>query len=241
MNSSLTYLFILIFSFQVMVFVSGAIISLREPAGGLNGTDRLLPLRVRIILSLSLVLTAMSAWSLITGKDSSYSFYVFIGMSFSFIGDLIMAEVIKVKDRLTSGMMFFAITHCLYITAYINAIHSYNKSLKTYIIYGLILFLGLSLLGWSKFVKNKEKPKEVNMGSFIYCCLIATMNAFAFTLALTLGGKWWITSIAAVVFMLSDMLIAVTEIGRVKIKNVSLLVWLTYVAAQMGIIYAVLL
>lgn len=237
----MTYIFLLIFTFQVIIFLAGAIISLRNPAGGLNGTDRELPLKVRVILSLSLVLTALSIWTSVSGKDSVYTLFVFLGMSFAFVGDLIMADVIKLKDRLVGGMLFFAVAHLLYITAYINTIHSYDKSLKTYIFYALVIFISASTLGWMNFIKNKEKPKKVNNGSLIYGYLIAIMGAFAFTLALTLGGKWWITSLAAVIFMSSDMLIGVTEIGKMKIKNVSLLVWLTYVAAQMGIIYSVLL
>ena len=67
------------------------------------------------------------------------------------------------------------------------------------------------------------------------------MGAVAFTLAITLGGRWWSTLIGAVAFVISDDLIAITDIGSVRIKNISMWVWLTYVVAQMGIIYATII
>lgn len=241
MSSSMYYLFMLTFIFQIAIFIAGVIISFRKPAGGLNGTDRQLPLCIRIILSLSLAVTAMAIWANLSGKDAIYSLLVFIGMSFSFIGDLVMAGVIKFKDRLVCGMMCFAITHVLYISAYINTIHAHGRSLIPYAFYAIIVFWIISTSGWMKFIKNKQKPKEMNSSALIYGTLISTMVSFAATLALILGGKWWITCFAAVIFMCSDMLIGVTEIGSIKIKNVSILVWVTYVAAQMGIVYSVLL
>ena len=74
-----------------------------------------LPLIIRIILSLSLVLTALLiSLSLrnVTGN------LLLLGMIFSFIGDLFNAGVIPLKNPRIGGMLAFAPAQILYIAAF---------------------------------------------------------------------------------------------------------------------------
>ena len=63
------------------------------------------------------------------------------------------------------------------------------------------------------------------------------MAAFALALGYALG--FWLTALGGLLFVASDFIIGVTDIRGIKIKNANDWIWLTYVLAQAGIIYAV--
>ena len=78
----------------------------------------------------------------------------------------------------------------------------------------------------------------VNVGALVYGSWIAVMAAFALGMAAALGGGWWLAVLGGLSFVVSDFLIGITDIGGVDIENANDWIWLTYLAGQMGIIYA---
>ena len=159
----------------------------------------------------------------------------------SFIGDLIMARIIPMPNRLIGGMVAFGVAHALYITAYTQTIQIIS-SLAPYDhwITGLALGIGfygiVSFFGWWMLIRNPEKGAAINIGALVYGLLIGAMAAFALALGYALG--FWLTAIGGLLFVASDFIIGITDIRGIQIKNANDWVWLTYVAAQMGIIYA---
>jgi YhhN-like protein len=205
------------------------------PARATNGR---LPRPLRMALSLSLVLSAALIWAA-SPRRAVYAQWVLLGMSASFVGDLIMAELIRVPHRLIGGMAAFALAHALYVAAYVQTVHLSGAAVCNAGLWlGLAMFGGGGIVGWAAFIRNPNKDPLLNAGALLYGSWISVMASFALALAVALGGAWWLAAIGGVVFIVSDMLIGLTDIRGVRIHNGNDWIWLTYVAGQMGIIYA---
>ncbi len=104
-------LIILLFLLQLVLFIAGILGPWRDR----KPTGRL-PRAARMLLSFSLVVAAFLI--LQTGSNIPvYARWVFFGMCASFIGDLVMARLIPMPNRLIGGMLAFGVAHLLYITA----------------------------------------------------------------------------------------------------------------------------
>jgi len=222
---------------QLVLFAVGWLGPWRDPAD--HGTDGRVPRPVRMVLSASLVLAALLVWYTSSPHVAVYSRWVLLGMSASFVGDLIMAKLIALPNRLVGGMIAFAVAHGLYVTAYVQTIHAAGASLpNSGLWFGLAVFGAGTVAGWWLFIRNPRKQELLNAGALVYGSWISVMASFALALATALGGTWWVTALGGLAFVASDFIIGVTDIRGVRIKNANDLIWLTYVAGQMGIIYA---
>jgi hypothetical protein len=196
---------------------------------------------IRMGLSFSLVVGALLVW-LDAPQDSpraAYAGYVLSGMAASFIGDLIMARLIPTPNRLVGGMVAFAAAHALYIRGYFAATEAGGASIvNAALLLALLAYGMLTYFGWQSYIRNPRKPQVVNIGALVYGSWIAVMASFAFGLAGALGGAWWLTALGGLSFIASDFLIGVTDIHESYIENANDWIWLTYLAGQMGIIYA---
>ena len=94
------------------------------------------------------------------------------------------------------------------------------------------------LIGWSFLIRNPKQKKALYIGGLAYGLWIGIMASFALSLAITLGGTWWMAAAGALLFAVSDAIIGVTKIGGISFRYSEIWVWLTYVLGQMGIIYA---
>ncbi|MCL4394923.1 MAG: lysoplasmalogenase [Chloroflexi bacterium] len=232
---------VLIFiAFQVILFAIGLIGPWRDPPE--RSTNGRLPRPVRILLSLSLLAAVSVIWAS-GARSPAYAQWVLWGMFASFVGDLIMARLIPLPNRLIGGMAAFAVAHACYITAYLVTINraSFTLSLDrlvTGLSFGVGLYGVISVLGWLLVIRNPEKSRSVNVGALLYGMWIGVMASFALALAYTLGGAFWLTAFGGLAFVASDFIIGVTEIRGLSLKNANDWVWLTYVIGQMGILYA---
>ena len=222
---------------QIMLFAAGVFGPWRDaPALKTNGR---LPRPARMLLSLSLVAAALVIALNPFRIDAIYTRWVFLGMAASFIGDLIMARLIPLPNRLIGGMVAFAIAHGLYITAYVRTIGALDAVVLNGGLWLGIGFYGVvSIVGWFALIRNPDKDAAINIGALVYGAWVGAMAAFALALAVAVGGAFWITALGGLLFVASDFIIGVTDIRGVQIKNANDWIWLTYVAAQMGIIYA---
>jgi hypothetical protein len=191
-------------------------------------------------LSFSLVVGALLVWiDASEGVATAYAKLVFFGMAASFVGDLVMARLIPVPNRLIGGMVAFGVAHGLYIGAYTSAVGTGGGSIvNAGLILGLLVYGGATFYGWQTYIRNPSKPDAVNLGALIYGSWIAIMAAVAVGMATALGGGWWLAVLGGLSFVASDFLIGITDIGEVRIENANDWIWLTYLAGQMGIIYA---
>ena len=100
------------------------------------------------------------------------------------------------------------------------------------LVYGLFL-----IIGWFFFIRNDKQDKLFTIGALIYGLWVGGMACFAFALYYENTGIWWIPAFGGLLFVISDFIIGVTDIGGRKLKYEPLWIWFTYVAAQMCIVY----
>jgi hypothetical protein len=223
--------------FQLILFVVGILGPWRDA----NATGRL-PRAIRMLLSFSLAVAAFAIW-LSGSKLPTYAQWVAFGMLASFIGDVIMAKLIPLPNRLIGGMIAFAVAHLLYINAYVGTMETISwivphERWATGLALGLGFYAVISIGGWLVLIRNPQKDIATNIGALVYGMLVGGMAACALALGYALNGAFWLTAIGGLLFVASDFIIGVTDIRGIKIKNANDWIWLTYVAAQAGIIYA---
>jgi len=222
---------------QVVVFV-GAWLGPWGEAGELGTTGRVTR-PVRMLVSASLVLAALLIYRDAGGVVFRYAAWVSLGMAASFVGDLIMARLIPVPSRLVGGMVAFGVGHACYVTGYVRTLHAAGQP-----VVGPALWLGLfgygvvTVGGWWVAIRNPQREPAVNVGALVYGSWIGVMASVALALASALGGAWWATAAGALSFVASDFLIGLTDIRGVRIRRANDWIWVTYVAGQMGIVYA---
>lgn len=222
---------------QVVLFAAGWLGPWRDaPARATNGR---VPLLVRMLLSLSLVAAALLIDQVSGPERAAYTHLVLYGMAASFVGDLIMARVLPAPNRLIGGMAAFAAAHALYIGAYARTLHVHGFPVSNLGLWvGLALYGLGSVAGWWLYVRNSQKGTALNAGALVYGAWIGVMASFALALAWEMGDGWWVAAAGGLLFVTSDFLIGVTDIRGLRIHNANDWIWLTYVAGQMGIVYA---
>lgn len=221
--------------FQLVLFLLGILGPWRDPPE--MRTNGRLARPVRMLLSFSFVVAAFAIW--LGGAELPiYAQWVAFGMLASFIGDLIMAKLIPLPNRLIGGMIAFGIAHALYITAYVSSMVGSLNSWLVGLAMGLVFYGLISIGGWLVLIRNPQKDTATNIGALAYGMLVGAMATFAFALGWSVGGRFWLTAIGGLSFVVSDFIIGVTDIRGIHIKNANDWIWLTYVGAQAGIIYA---
>lgn len=233
-------MFIVFFLFQLTLFLIGILGPWRDaPELKTNGH---LARPIRMLLSFSLLVAAFAIW-LGGTKMPVYAQWVAFGMLASFIGDLVMAKLIPLPNRLIGGMLAFGIAHLLYITAYtqtmqtISSLEPHNRFNVGWLV-GVIVYGAFTVLGWWFLIRNPKKGTVTNLGALGYGLWISVMASSALGLGYALG--FWLTALGGLLFVASDFLIGVTDIRGTasRIQNANDWIWLTYVGAQAGIIYA---
>ena len=226
-----------LFLVQIALFAAGYFGPWRD-APELKNNGRL-SRPFRMVLSLLLLIAAFVTWQNSGRLMAVYGQWVFFGMFASFIGDLIMARLIPFPNRLIGGMLAFGIAHALYITAYIQTIGALDAAVLNSGFWLGVGFYGIvSIVGWLVLIRNPDKSVSINLGALVYGAWIGLMASFALALAVVIGGAFWVTALGGLLFIASDFIIGVTDIHGIQIGNSNDWIWLTYVAGQMGIIYA---
>ncbi|UHA71998.1 lysoplasmalogenase [Paenibacillus sp. 481] len=201
--------------------------------------ERRFPLAESMLLSISLVTAAAALYVL--EVVPAYSLWIAIGMLFSFVGDLSMAQLLPWRNWLIGGMLTFGIGHVFYMIGFANMATQFGGTIwNTGFLIATFIALIVHTIGWTKWVRNDRQPRILNIGSYLYGLWVAGTAVFAFAMWWALDGLWWLPAIGGVLFVLSDLIIGYTDIGQRRVPNHRLWIWITYVAAQACIVYGAL-
>lgn len=156
----------------------------------------------------------------------------FWAITFSFIGDLLMAQIIQLtQHRTVDGVMAFGIAHLIYIYGFYELnVGNFDNLDWWLILIGVLLAITLFYyLGY-----NEKFHIAVLVSNFIYSAIITTL--FIFVLVFIMSPQLTaITVISALVgvilFMVSDGVLAYNEFQQ-KIPNAKNIIAVTYVLAQ---------
>ncbi len=199
-----------------------------------------LPRPLRMLLSAALVLAALLGWWGAVGSSAIqlYAPLIFLGMAAGFIGDLIMAGLIPVPERLIYGMAAFGLGHLLYIVALFHlTVRSGFTDPWVHVIV-LIALLGFCFWAWYAQVRTPGGSKKINVGSLVYGLLIGIMSALAVALAVY-DEHYCALAAGALLFLISDFVLGNWVIRGHSWKSVNDVVWVTYVSGQLLIVYSV--
>ena len=199
-----------------------------------------LPRPLRMLLSAMLVVAAFLGWQ--GGAPGTpvqpFAALIFLGMAAGFFGDLIMAQLIPVPERLIFGMVAFGIGHLFYVAALLHLTLRSGFTAAWVLVVTLVVMVGFSSWAWYTQVRQPGGNKVINAGSLVYGWLIGIMAALA--IALAVYDTHYVTLAAgALLFLASDFVLGNWVIRGHVWKSVNDVIWVTYVSGQLLIIYSV--
>ncbi len=199
-----------------------------------------LPRSLRMLLSALLVLAALLGWQgAIETPVQTYALLIFLGMAAGFVGDLIMAELIPVPNRLIFGMIEFGVGHLFYTAAFVHlGARSLFSGKQVHIISLLGIVLVFCVWAWYRHVRNPSGRKAINIGSLVYGLLIGVMVALAVVLAIS-DAHYIPLAIGAWLFLASDFILGNWVIRGHAWKSVNDVLWIAYACGQLLIVYSV--
>ncbi|MBM4430863.1 MAG: lysoplasmalogenase [Chloroflexi bacterium] len=199
-----------------------------------------LPRPLRVLLSALLLLAAFLGWQ--AGARGTpvqiYASLIFLGMSAGFLGDLIMARLIPVPERVVFGMITFGLGHLFYLGAFLHVALRSGWAQPEVLALTLAGMLGLCGWLWYAHIRQPGGSRVLNMGSLLYGLLVGAMAALAIMLACR-DSHYLSLAAGTLLFWVSDLVLGNWVIrGRVW-KSVNDVVWATYVSGQLLIVYSV--
>lgn len=209
--------------------------------GQLNagGTSRAIPWLQRST-SLMLAVVAWLFYLLAAASDSVaiFALWIAIGMSLSFVADLIMAEIIRLPNRVIGGIAVFALAHLSYLAAMFYLNGAGRVAAERWMLLWAIVFVLVALVYWRLMVYTPEAPRALLVGSLIYLVVIGLMVGGAWGLA-TANRKLWILAGGALLFFISDAILGNQIFRRNNWPYVGDVVWISYILGQAGIVWSV--
>jgi hypothetical protein len=199
-----------------------------------------LPRLLRMLLSAMLVLAAFIGWQAGARGTAVQTFaaLIFLGMAAGFVGDLIMARLIPVPNRLVFGMVGFGIAHLLYIAALLELTRQSARTDVWVPAVTLLALLGFCTWAWYAHVQKPGGSRATNVGSLVYGLLVGVMAALATSLAAH-DARYVTLAAGALLFLASDFVLGNWVIRGHVWKSVNDVIWVTYVSGQLLIVYSV--
>lgn len=180
---------------------------------------------------LSSIMLFSAGWSWQSWRGGDLALFIALGMTFGLLGDFLMAQlIVKGEKSVLGGMLAFGIGHVCYIVGILstNSIH----------LIMWIVFLIIGAILWYGVVYRTAKTITVlHYAALPYALLLASTAGFASGAAL-LDSTFILMAIGAVLFLISDLILATQLFNGVHFKGIGDVVWLTYGPAQMLIVYA---
>lgn len=201
---------------------------------------RRMPIWTRMASSLALVIAAWAWWlpSYESGVED-YAWGIAVGMTFGMVGDLCMAGLLRMGDRIIGGILAFSVGHVVYIIAILSLGDRFGLDVTGVRLGAWLAWLFIGVLAWYAIVYRPAKKRTlVHVIALGYALLLASTAGLATGLALQ-NGLFWGLALGAALFLLSDMILAGELFGGLRFPLLSDVVWLTYGPGQMLIVYSV--
>ena len=184
----------------VLLVAWTALLGLGFAAGKLDEREvQRIPRLNKLLSSGILVVCALLQWRFgASGTPlSGFATFIFLGMTLSFIGDVLMAGIVPLPGHVFFGMGAFGAAHALYISGYLGlgAVLGLQSSAARVSAAG-----GLSLLGvplWWALVRSPRQRLRVNCASLSYALVLSVMVGAASDIPMPSIWLWdmsqWLT------------------------------------------------
>lgn len=190
-----------------------------------------IPRWARISSSLVLVMLAWYGVLLASAPaPSRYAGLIALGMTSGFVGDLFMARLLPAPHRVLMGMLTFGVGHVAYIAAMVG------YAPLGWIALLLWLALGIALV-YRLFFRGAARSR-LRWAVLPYALLLASTAGVASGLAwqqpLFIG-----LALGAVLFLVSDLLIALDLFSPLRLPAMNDAIWLLYGPGQLLIVISI--
>lgn len=193
--------------------------------------DYSIPTIARLGSSLMLVLAAwIEAVLLPHSHLAVFPWLIALGMTSGCIGDLFLADILPVPQAFLFGMAAFAIGHIWYIAAFWQFASSIHVSAAQHLV-PIMLWLAIALAGWYGILMYHRHATLLNWIALPYALLLSGTASSTFSAALVLPAMIPAT-IGAILFLISDMIIAANTFADIHFSKIGDAIWLTYGPAQ---------
>lgn len=200
---------------------------------------RRMPLWMRMVSSALLVAAGWSWFVFCRGTGAErYAWWVALGMTFGFLGDLFMAGLIPLGNRVLAGMASFGLGHICYIIAFLGFGNQQGLNAPRARWGALAVWLLIGLVGWYVMVFRGQEATLLHGVALPYGLLLASTAGFASGLALQAGG-FAPLALGGALFLLSDLILAGQLFSGLSFPLIDDVIWLTYGPGQMLIVYAI--
>ncbi|MCP4421040.1 MAG: lysoplasmalogenase, partial [Chloroflexi bacterium] len=173
-----------------------------------------------------------------SSEASVFAFWLAIGMSLGFLGDLFMAGVLPNGRSVLGGMTAFGLGHIAYIVGILQSSNQLGLVNGTIRWGSLLIWWLIGGLGWYFIVYRGQKPSMLHKAALPYALLLASTAGVATGLALQNGQFVWL-AVGAALFLLSDLILAAELFNNAYFPQIGDVIWLTYGPGQMLIVFAV--
>ncbi|MCU0499005.1 MAG: lysoplasmalogenase [Anaerolineae bacterium] len=189
---------------------------------------RRMPIWTRMASSAVLAIAAW-IWAGI-GPESPLAIPIAIGMTFGWLGDLLMAQLLLKVNYVLAGMSAFGIGHLAYLYGLIQ-VRSESMSFAPI---GIAWIIGA--IGWWIVVYWRNECGKLHYAALPYTLLLSSTAGVSAAIALSQPQYGWI-AIGAALFLISDTILAMELFRPVKFPLINDAVWLTYGPGQMLIVF----
>ena len=189
-------------------FISLIIITGILSGSVLINQDSLLFFSVQAKLLCSLFLLVIIFYNYISSTPTTpcylYARWLFFGMAFGFIGDLIMMEIIPIHNYIVGGIIAFGAGHLCYINAF-NTILSKIQDFPVFIriIFPIII---LTSTIWGVIIYSPIMSLSISISTLFYGLLLMIMVGYAIILV-SLRIEFILVAIGAILFSISDIIL----------------------------------
>jgi hypothetical protein len=230
----LTYAIVALFALWAIVLLGGFAFGRPAP----NGLQRM-PTWTRMASSATLALIAwLEVYLTRSSPLGEYALLIAIGMSLGLFGDLILAEVIALPQHVLWGMVAFGLGHIAYLAAVIELASAFGLTAPGALWSLLAVWLLIGLGGWYLVVIRGQKPSALHWAALPYALLLASV-AGLFTGVALQSSLLVPAAVGAILFLVSDLILASRLFAGRSFPLIGDLIWLTYGPGQALIVGSV--
>ena len=198
-----------------------------------------LPLRIRLLSSAILVVCALIWWrpAAIDTPLAGYAALLCLGMSLSFVGDVIMSGIVPLPQHVLVGMGTFGAAHVVYVVAYSRL--AAVLGLRSWALPAAALagYYALAIPLWWKLVRSPDQPLAATGASLGYSLVLATMAGMAAGVALQEASLVPL-ALGGLLFVVSDLLLGHRLFQGGHFVLMGDCIWMTYILAQLLIVFS---
>jgi hypothetical protein len=193
----------------------------------------------KLLSSALLLISALLIWrtAAVGTPLAQTAALICVGMALSLLGDVIMAQLLPLRQYVVLGMAAFGAVQVLYGFGYLRLGHVLGISGNALRLVSLAAAYVVGVALWWSLVRSPRQPLVMNLTSLGYCLLLATMAGLATSivveelrLAMLAVGGW--------LFVVSDLLLGHRLFRGRRFLLMGDLIWMTYITGQALIVYS---